>query len=90
MVFGGPVYTSIEGGVIPIGTARTLMDAELTVEGTATMYTGGYFAGSGNTKFYIEDETGGLQVQVFSGENTVEVPIGAYVRVRGAIGAYRG
>jgi uncharacterized repeat protein (TIGR01451 family) len=90
MVFGGPVYTSIEGGVIPIGTARTLMGAELTVEGTATMYTGGYFAGSGNTKFYIEDETGGLQVQVFSGENAVEVPIGAYVRVRGTIGAYRG
>jgi predicted extracellular nuclease len=90
MGFGGPVYTSIEGGVIPIGTARTLMDAELTVEGTATMYTGGYFAGSGNTKFYLEDETGGLQVQVFGGENAVEVPIGAYVRVRGAIGAYRG
>ena len=90
IVFGGPVYTSIEGGVIPIGTARTLMDAELTVEGTATMYTGGYFAGSGNTKFYVEDETGGLQVQVFGGENAVVVPIGAYVRVRGTIGAYRG
>jgi len=88
--FGGPVYTHIQGGVIPIGTARTLTDAELTVEGTATMYTGGFYAGSGNTKFYIEDETGGLQVQVFGGENSVNLPIGAQVRVRGVIGAYRG
>lgn len=88
--FGRPVYTRIEGGFIPIATARGLMDAQLTVEGVVTMYTGGYFAGSGNTKFYIEDSTGGLQVQVFSGERSVQVPIGALVRVRGTVGAYRG
>ncbi len=90
ITFGEPVYTRIEGGVIPIATARGLMDAQLTVEGVVTMYTGGYFAGSGNTKFYLEDNTGGLQVQVFSGERSVQVPIGALVRVRGTVGAYRG
>lgn len=88
--FGGPVYTQVEGGVIPIGTARSLMNAELIVEGIATMYTGGYFAGGGNTKFYLEDETGGLQVQVFGGEGVVQVATGARVRVKGTIGAYRG
>jgi predicted extracellular nuclease len=90
IAFGGPVYTRIEGGVIPIATARGLMNAQLSVEGVVTMYTGGYFAGSGNTKFYLEDNTGGLQVQVFSGERSVQVPIGALVRVRGTVDAYRG
>jgi predicted extracellular nuclease len=88
--FGEPVQTSIEGGVIPIGTSRTLLEADLTIEGIATMYTGGYYAGGGNTKFYLEDETGGLQVQVFEGEGSVNVNIGSRVRVRGTIGAYRG
>ena len=88
--FGEPVYTQVEGGVIPIGTARELMNAELTVEGIATMYTGGYYAGGGNTKFYIEDDSGGLQVQVFDGEGIINITPGAVVRVKGTIGAYRG
>jgi predicted extracellular nuclease len=88
--FGGPVYTSVEGGVIPIAAARELMEAELMVEGTATMYTGGYYAGGGNTKFYIEDESGGLQVQVFGGEGLVNVNLDSIVQVKGTIGAYRG
>lgn len=88
--FAAPAFTEVAGGVIPIGTARTLMDAELTIEGTATMYTGGYYAGGGNTKFYLQDESGGLQVQVFGGEGLVNVNIGARVRVHGVIGAYRG
>jgi DNA/RNA endonuclease YhcR with UshA esterase domain len=90
VAFGGPVYTMVEGGVIPIGTARELVGAELMVEGTATMYTGGYFAGGGNTKFYIEDDSGGLQVQVFGGEGLVNVNLGSIVQVKGTIGAYRG
>ncbi len=88
--FAAPAFTEVAGGVIPIATARTLKDAELTIEGTATMYTGGYYAGGGNTKFYIQDESGGIQVQVFGGEGTVNVNIGARVRVHGVIGAYRG
>ncbi len=88
--FGGPIITRIEGGSIPIIAARGLMDTEVIIQGIATMYTGGYYAGGGNTKFYIEDETSGIQVQVFGGERLVDVPIGARVRVRGIVGNYRG
>jgi hypothetical protein len=62
--FGAPVRTRVEGGVLPIGTARTLMGEQVTVEGVATMYTGGYYAGTNNAKFYIQDESGGLQIQM--------------------------
>ncbi|HEY42362.1 MAG TPA: hypothetical protein G4O11_00045 [Anaerolineae bacterium] len=87
--FSDPVLTRSEGGVIPIGTARGLINTELSVEGIATMYTGGSYAGSGNVKFYLEDETGGLQVYVIGGEGEVDVPIGARVRVKGIIEVYR-
>lgn len=88
--FGSPVYTDIAGGAIPIGIARDFVDQEIVVEGIATMYTGGYFAGSGNTKFYIEDETGGIQVWVDDGEGDVNVELGDRVRVQGILLAYRG
>jgi predicted extracellular nuclease len=87
--FSDPVHTRSEGGIIPIGTARGLLNAELSVEGIATMYTGGYYAGSGNVKFYLEDETGGLQVYVIGGEGEVDVLIGARVRVKGVTELYR-
>ncbi len=87
---GPTVTTRIEGGVIPIATARTLQGAQLTIEGVATMYTGGYYAGGGNVKFYMEDDTAGIQVQVFGGQGVVSVHIGDKVRVKGTIGAYRG
>ncbi|HEY53326.1 MAG TPA: hypothetical protein G4N94_07710, partial [Caldilineae bacterium] len=86
----GPAITAIAGGVIPVATARDLQGAELTVEGVATMYTGGYYAGGGNTKFYLQDDTGGMQVQVFGGEDVVDIKIGDRVRVHGEIGVYRG
>ena len=88
--YGGLVQTRISGGVIPIGTARTLLNSEMTVEGIATMYTGGYYAGTGNNKFYLQDETGGIQVQVFGGQGSVNVDIGDRVRVRGEVSVYRG
>ncbi len=88
--FGGPVRTSVAGGAIPIGIARSFLNEEIIVEGTATMYTGGYYAGSGNTKFYLEDETGGIQVWVDDGEGDVQVSLGDRVRVRGMLLAYRG
>ncbi len=87
---GPTVVTRIEGGVIPIATARTLQGAQLTIEGMATMYTGGFYAGGGNVKFYVQDDTAGIQVQVFGGQGAVSVHIGDKVRVKGTIGAYRG
>ena len=89
-VYGGPVRTAIEGGVVPIGTARTLQGSDLTIEGIATFYTGGLYAGTNDVKFYVEDETGGIQVQVFEGEGSVGVGIGSHVTVRGTVGIYRG
>jgi predicted extracellular nuclease len=87
--FAPPARTRTAGGTIPIGTARGLIGSELTVEGIATMYTGGYYSGSGNVKFYLEDETGGLQVYVIGGEGEVDIPIGALVRVKGTVDIYR-
>jgi len=90
-VFSGPIRTRVQGGAVPIGIARNLLDGEMvTVEGTATMYTGGFYAGSSGTKFYIEDTTGGVQVYVPGGAGKVEVPLGAYVQVQGIPQPYRG
>jgi len=88
--FGAPVRTRVEGGVIPVGTARTLMGESVTIEGIATMYTGGYYAGTNNAKFYVQDGSGGIQVQCF-GENGTppEVALGERVRVSGEVGVYR-
>jgi uncharacterized repeat protein (TIGR01451 family) len=88
--YGEPVRTSIEGGIVPIATARTLQGYDLTIEGIATFYTGGLYAGGGNTKFYVEDETGGIQIQVFGGAGSVGIGIGSHVQVRGTVGIYRG
>ena len=88
--FGGPVQTSVAGGSIPIDRARTLMGKEVVLEGVATMYTGGYYAGTGNVKFYLEDETAGIQVWVPEGEGPVKVEIGDRVRVKGIPEMYRG
>jgi len=87
---GAPVRTRVEGGIIPIGTARTLMGEIVTVEGVATMYTGGYYAGTNNAKFYLQDESGGIQIQCFDDNGTPpEVALGDRVRVSGEVGAYR-
>jgi len=90
LAFGGPVYTAVEGGAIPIATARTILDQDLSIEGIATMYTGGLYAGTGNTKIYIADETGGIQVWIPGGEGDVTIPLGTHVRVFGANEIYRG
>ncbi|HEY9076008.1 MAG TPA: endonuclease/exonuclease/phosphatase family protein [Anaerolineaceae bacterium] len=87
--YGGVARMRVEGGVIPINVARSLDGAEVTIEGIATAYTGAYFAGNGNNKFYLTDGTGGIQVQVFGGERVVSVKIGDQVRVRGKISNYR-
>ena len=87
-VFNGPIYAQIGGGAIPIAVARELIGKEVVVEGISTMYVGGFFAGSG-AKFYIEDETGGVQVYVSGAGATLQVPLGSTVQVRGSIEIYR-
>ena len=87
--YGPPQFIAVEGGAIPIGTARTLTGETVTVEGTATMYTDGYYAGSTGTKFYVEDESGGIQVYCPGWKDLVSVEVGDRVRVTGGIEIYR-
>jgi len=88
--YAEPGWIVVEAGVIPISVSRDLLDSNVMVEGVATMYTGGYFAGSGNVKFYMQDETGGVQVWVPSGDGSVQVEVGDTVRVTGQMQLYRG
>ncbi len=86
----GPIRPlAVEGGAIPIGTARALAGETVTVEGAANMYTGGFYAGSTGTKFYMEDESGGIQVYCPGGADLVSVDVGDRVRVTGLIEVYR-
>jgi predicted extracellular nuclease len=89
-VSGGPFATAVEGGSVPIATAREIFGEEVIIEGIASMYTDGFYAGSSGTKFYIQDETGGVQVYVSGGKGQVSVPLGSQVRVRGRMELYRG
>ena len=86
--FGQPRLISMAGGAIPIATARDLVGSVVSVEGIATMYTGGFFAGNGS-KFYMQDETGGIQVYIPSDQAQPNVAIGDRVRVTGLIEPYR-
>ena len=88
-VYARPFTLAVSGGAIPIARARELVDEVVTIEGVATMYTGGFFAGNTGTKFYLEDESGGIQVYVPGGMGVVEVEIGETVRVTGKIEVYR-
>lgn len=86
--FGPLQFVTMAGGSIPISTARDLVGNTVTVEGIATMYPGGFFAGSGS-KFYIEDEDGGIQVYLPGGMGGLDVEIGDQLRVTGEIELYR-
>ena len=87
--FGPPQLIAMAGGSIPIATARTLEGSVVTVEGVVTMYTGGFFAGSSSTKFYIQDETGGVQIFVPGGMSSVNAKLGDVVRVTGEVEIFR-
>jgi predicted extracellular nuclease len=87
--FGPLQLVSVAGGSIPVANARELPGYTVTVEGLATMYTDGFFAGSTGTKFYVEDESGGIQVYIPGGLGLVNVDIGDKVRVTGEIEPYR-
>jgi len=80
----------VSTGSVPIGVARSLIGSVATIEGVATMYTGGFYSGGGNVKFYLEDESGGVQIYVPTGEGVLDVPIGAIVQARGVMTLYRG
>jgi uncharacterized repeat protein (TIGR01451 family) len=58
---GPPVRTRVEGGIIPIVSARSLVGTRVTVEGIVTMYTDVSPAGPNNAVFYLQDETGGIK-----------------------------
>ena len=88
--FGEPYWISVSTGSVPIGVARSLIGSVATIEGIATMYTGGFYSGGGNVKFYLEDDSGGVQIYVPSGEGALDVPIGATVQARGGMTLYRG
>ena len=88
--FSEVARTSIQGGIIPIGFARQLIGSSTTIEGIATMYTGGFYAGSSGTKLYVEDETGGVQIYVPGGAGELDIPIGALVQATGIMTLYRG
>ncbi|MCP4419115.1 MAG: hypothetical protein GY805_21070, partial [Chloroflexi bacterium] len=87
--FGPVQLIAMAGGSVPIGTARTLEGSTVSIEGVATMHTGGLYAGSTGTKFYIEDETGGVQVFVPGGIDDVQVTIGDRIRATGVVTLYR-
>ncbi|MCA9973322.1 MAG: lamin tail domain-containing protein [Anaerolineales bacterium] len=87
--YGTPQLVVMAGGAIPIATARELIGSVVSIEGVATMYTGGFFAGSTGVKFYMEDDTGGIQVYVPGGAGQVAVNIGDRVRVTGQLELYR-
>jgi len=75
-----------------IAEARALPDnSTVMVEGIATAPSGIYDAGSGNTQFYIQDGTGGAQIQVLGSHGPLpEVTLGDRIVVSGVTGHYRG
>lgn len=85
---------TVEYGPTTINNARTnLVDdpRRVTLNGIATMYTGGFFAGGGNSRFYIQDATGGIAVQAFGSNGTPpDVTLGDQVTVTGRIVVYNG
>lgn len=89
VTFGYPVWTFVKGGTLPITVARTLVGDEVTIEGISTMYTDGFYAGSG-AKFYLEDESGGVQIYVPGAGGKLDIPLDVRVRVRGIVELYRG
>lgn len=88
--YGELVVMVMDGSAIPIAVARSLPSGSLvTVEGLVTMYPGGFFAGSSSAKFYLEDESGGVQVFADGGAFDVTVDIGDRTRVTGVTELYR-
>ena len=88
--YGVPQIIKMDNSAIPIARARSLPEGSaVTIEGIVTMYPGGFFAGSSSVKFYVEDETGGVQVYADGGRFDVAVDLGDRVRVSGKTELFR-
>lgn len=87
--YGPPQQITMAGGAVPVAVAREMVGNVVGIEGVATMYTDGFFAGTTGTKFYLEDDSGGIQVYVPNGMGLVDVAIGDRVHVTGKIELYR-
>ncbi len=88
--YGELAMLEMDGTAIPVAVARELpYGSVVTVEGVVTMYPGGFFAGSSSAKFYLEDESGGVQIFADGGLFDVSVNIGDRVRVTGVTELFR-
>jgi uncharacterized repeat protein (TIGR01451 family) len=86
---GSPVLTAI-GRRNPIGTVRGYSNGtKITIWGRATMYTGGFYAGEDGEKFYVQDDSGGVQVYAWS-TALPDVTIGDQVTATGELRTYHG
>ena len=84
------VSLNVGGGKVPIEAADNLLGQTITVEGVATMYSGGFWTQREGTQFYIQDASGGIKVHVPSESGQVSVVIGDNMRVTGLVRRYRG
>ncbi|GAB3542403.1 lamin tail domain-containing protein [Spirosoma fluminis] len=82
----GTVTAPPVGGITPIGTARTLVNQTVTIQGTVTA------SGQLGTKqLYVQDNTGGVLVYSGSGTDyTAQTQIGDVVKLQGRIELYQG
>ena len=80
LAFGGPVNTRIEGGAIPIETARSMRGEQVSVAGVVS-----WSVLSGGAFFYLEDASGGIRVRLADGLASVNPATGAWTRVRGTV-----
>lgn len=88
--YGAHRLVKMDGSAIPIAAARALPEgSDVTVEGIVTMYPGGFFAGSSSAKFYVEDDTGGVQIFADDGRFDVSVALGDLVHVSGRTALFR-
>jgi uncharacterized repeat protein (TIGR01451 family) len=88
---GTPVYTRIEGGIASIGAARSLVGERVTIEGITTMIDHGYRPGGTGDWFYLQDETGGIRVQLSDQVGVLPaLALGERVQATGEVSNYLG
>ncbi|GAB3510301.1 hypothetical protein GCM10027341_48570 [Spirosoma knui] len=82
----GTVTAPPVDGITPIGTARTLINQTVTIQGTVTA------SGQlGAKQLYVQDNTGGVLVYSGSGTDyTTQTQIGDVVKLQGKIELYQG
>ena len=88
--FANVVTLSVSGGVIPIRSARELVGQTVTVEGVATMFTGGFYASDDGRQFYLQDQSAGINIFIPIESGRVTIAIGDRVRVTGDVRQWRG